>query len=111
MDWMLDPEALDRARVRMNLRFPVTVKVTGLRKHAGRYKGLTKGKHQITVSRYLCVSEAGATVWHEIAHAKQREGHRSHEAFLKAHGADTLMEAAAEAAERLNGRFPLCVPK
>lgn len=111
MGWILDPEALDRARTRMGLKFPLTVKVTGLRKHAGRYKGILNGRHQITVSRHLCVAEAGATVWHEIAHAKQREGHGSHEAFMKAHGADSLMEAAAEAAERLNGRFPLCVPR
>jgi len=111
MDWMLDPEALDRARTRLGLKRPVSVKVTGLRKQAGRYKGLLKGRHQITVSRHLCVSEAGQTVWHEMAHAKQREGHRSHAAFMRAHGADGLMEASAEAAERLNERFPLCVPK
>lgn len=109
--WRLDPEALDRARVRMGLRHPLMVKVTGLRRRAGLYKGIRRGRHQITVSAALCPSEAGRTVWHEIAHAKQREAHRTERQFRRAYLSDGLMEAAAEAAETMNERFPLCVPK
>jgi len=110
--WDIDPEGLDRARTRMGLKRPLTVKVTGLRRRAGLYKGIREGRHQITVSASLCASEAGQTIWHEIAHAKQREAHQTEREFWRAYRqSPVLMELSACAAERLNERFPLCLPK
>lgn len=110
-DWQVNERVFDAARAYIGLRHPVEVKATGLRKASGRYKGMRKGKHQITVSRHLCAEVAGRTLWHELTHAKQREAYRMEAQFWRAYAADNLMEVAAEAAERLNGRMPLCVPR
>lgn len=110
--WRVNERVMEAAKTYIGLRNPVEVKVTGLRKATGRYKGLRKGKHQITVSRYLtCPEAAGRTLWHEMTHAKQREAYRMERDFWRAYAADDLMEAAAEAAELLNRRLPLCVPR
>lgn len=107
--WQVNDRVLEAARTYVGLRHPVEVKATGLRKVSGRYKGMRNGRHQITVSRDLCAEVAGRTLWHEITHAKQREAYRMERDFWRAYASDDLMEVAAEAAERLNGRMPLCV--
>jgi hypothetical protein len=107
-DWEVDNAGVLVARARLNIARPVRVKVTGQRKTAGRYKGIAGGVHEVTLSTYLSVEEAGETLWHELAHAAQREGYGSHGEWMAAYDTTALMEANAEAAERLNERFPLC---
>lgn len=110
--WEVNDRLMEAARTYIGLRNPVEVKVTGLRKASGRYKGMRNGRHQITVSRHLaCPTVAGRTLWHEMTHAKQREAFRMERDFWRAYATDDLMEVAAEAAERLNDRMPLCVPR
>ena len=110
--WEMNGRLLEAAQTYLGLRYPVEVTVTGLRKAAGRYKGMREGKHQITVSRYLtCPATVGRTLWHEMTHAKQREAYRMEADFWRAYAADNLMEAAADASETLNERMPLCAPR
>lgn len=109
--WEIDPDAVLIARAKLGLRRSVEVKVTSQRKTAGRYKGLTGSPpvHRITISTHNCPSEAGKTLWHEMAHARQRERYRTQVAFLRGLEADDL-EAEAESLERWNERIPLCRP-
>ena len=110
-DWEVDKAGVLVARARLRISRPVRVKVTGQKKTAGRYKGINGGTHEVTLSTYLSLDEAGETLWHEMAHAAQREAYQSHGEWMAAYDADFLMEANAEAAEHLNERFPLCRPR
>lgn len=114
--WEVDERALRVAESRLNLRFPIEVKVTSQRKTAGRYKGIKRqgrqSVHKVTLSSQICPAEAGKTLWHEAQHAAQRERYASNRAFFQAiEESRQHFEDEAQAIERLNRRIPLCRPR
>lgn len=87
----VDRAALERARAELSIEHPVRVAIVGPRLEAqGRYRGLKDGVHLITVSTRS--TDPDATLWHELAHAAQRERFPS-----TAHYNAMLWQAAADA--------------
>jgi hypothetical protein len=107
--WEVDAGGVWFARRYLRLKYPVDVKVTGLKRATGLYKGLDQSRrHQITLSTYQSTEEAGRALWHELAHAKAREtmGKRGFAAWNPEE-----READAEAWERLQARYPVVKPR
>lgn len=93
----LDRDALERARAALNIEHPVRVAVVGPRlKSQGHYRGLKDGAHRITIR--ADIEDPDGTLWHELAHAQQRERYPS-----TAHYNAMLWQAAADAGIEDNG--------
>lgn len=81
----VDRGALRDARELIGLKLPVVVAVVGRRMlHQGWYRDVQDGAHRITV-RVANILQGDdppdATLWHELAHARQRESFPNYQAF------------------------------
>lgn len=106
--WSVDEQALERARERLGLSYGVRVALADFRQDAARYRGLVAGYHRISLSRDICVWQAGVALWHELTHAQQFE---TIDDFWEAYRqSPATFEDLATANESLNGWIPLCLP-
>jgi hypothetical protein len=85
--WRVDLDAVDAARLHMGISLPVYVRRTRGKRLQGRYHGIVDAgmvarsardrfgheAHYVTVSASLHPTKASRTIYHELAHARQRE--------------------------------------
>lgn len=72
--WEFDVPAIEAAARSLGLRRPVTVGCA--RYLSGRWEGMhiyANERHEINVSCSLTADKASRLLWHELAHAQQRE--------------------------------------
>lgn len=82
--FVIDRDALDRARLHLGLRHPVQARITYYsrdRSLHGRYVDLQDGVHRIALSGEQGWRSASRTLWHELGHALQVERLGSRKAF------------------------------
>jgi len=65
-------EALKEAAAMLAIQMPVTIRRTTCSDDFGHYCGVRNGRHLITLGPQSS-EDANETLWHELAHASQRE--------------------------------------
>lgn len=75
----VDQAAVDAARDELGIRLPVRVKFVAQWKTQGTYIGADKGYHEIVIRE--TADNPDRSLWHELTHAKQREGFDSDAAY------------------------------
>jgi hypothetical protein len=69
--WSINPDAIEKARAHMGLRFPVEVNL--VQGTHGQYRGAEDGTHKIDLVSWLNPESASKQLWHEMTHALQQE--------------------------------------
>src|SRR4051794_40539562 len=114
--WEIDRQALQRACLELGLHYSVRITPRRLRFKRGSYHGLgyappSRGRatdypqHQIMLASNVSASQASASLWHELTHARQCErfltdGRNVHQATEKFFGTYKHEAKAARVASR-----------
>src|SRR4051794_32581654 len=69
----VNADAIANAVRRLALQHPVVISVVEMGTFDGRYVGFRDGTHRISVRKRSSWRRASATLWHELAHARQAE--------------------------------------
>jgi len=106
-------ERLNEARKVLDLKYPVSVKITSGRKTRTGSWRFKENRHYITVSKMQSLNEINKTLWHELQHAADYENYLSHDFPKKVAPVmyrSFVTERSARNAEKKYAHFWLAVP-